>query len=83
MGKGRSELPRLPSADSRSGSFHTSLGWKPRSFIRIFLGCFDYSKKIKRKDNPTSAYSPVSDRRHLTALVEVHRNRMSFIYSSG
>jgi hypothetical protein len=25
-----------------------------------------------RKDNPTPAYSPVSDRRRLTALVEVH-----------
>jgi hypothetical protein len=25
-----------------------------------------------RKDNPTPAYSPVSDPRRLTALVEVH-----------
>jgi hypothetical protein len=29
-------------------------------------------KKNVRKDNPTPAYSPVSDRRRLTALVEVH-----------
>jgi hypothetical protein len=29
-------------------------------------------QKHVRKDNPTPAYSPVSDRRRLTALVEVH-----------
>jgi hypothetical protein len=29
-------------------------------------------QKDVRKDNPTPAYSPVSDRRRLTALVEVH-----------
>jgi hypothetical protein len=28
-----------------------------------------------RKGNPTLAYSPVSDRRRLTALEEVHRER--------
>jgi hypothetical protein len=33
--------------------------------IRLF-------KKKMRKDDPTPAYSPVSDLRRLTALVEVH-----------
>jgi hypothetical protein len=65
-----SELPSLPPAGSRSGCFHTSLGCKPRSLIRVSLGWFDYSK-ILRKDHPTPAYSPVSDRRRLTELVEV------------
>jgi hypothetical protein len=37
-----SELPILPSARSRSGSFHASLGCKPRSLIQISLGWFDY-----------------------------------------
>jgi hypothetical protein len=36
-----------------------------------FSGLFDYSKNV-RKDNLTPAYSPVSDRRRLTALVKVH-----------
>jgi hypothetical protein len=67
-----SELPSLLSAGSRPGCFHTSLGCTPRSLIRISLGWFDYSKKKVRKDNPTPAYSPVSDRRRLTALVEIH-----------
>jgi hypothetical protein len=66
-----SELSSLPSAGSRSGYFHTSLGCKPRSLIRVSLGWFGYSKNV-RKDNPTPAYSPISDRRRLTALVEVH-----------
>jgi hypothetical protein len=66
-----SELPSLPSAGSRPGCFHTSLGCEPRSLIRVSLVWFDYSKNVK-KGNPTSAYSPVSDRRRLTALVEVH-----------
>jgi hypothetical protein len=66
-----SELPSLPSAGSRPGCFHISLGCEPRSLIRISLGWFDYLKYV-RKDNPTPAYSPVSDRRRLTALVEVH-----------
>jgi hypothetical protein len=65
------ELPSLPSAGSRSGCLHTSLSCKPRSLIRVSLGSFDYSKNV-RKDNPTSAYSPVRDRRRLTALVEVN-----------
>jgi hypothetical protein len=38
------KLPSLPSAGSRSGCFHTSLGCKPRSLIRVSLGWFDYSK---------------------------------------
>jgi hypothetical protein len=65
-----SELPSLPSVGSRPGCFHTSIGFEPRSLIRVSPGWFDYSKKIG-KDNPTPAYSPVSDRRRLTAL-EVH-----------
>jgi hypothetical protein len=32
-------------------------------------------QKYVRKDNPTPAYSPVSDRRRLIALVEVHWSR--------
>jgi hypothetical protein len=35
-----SELPSLPSAGSRPGCFHTSLGSKPRSLIRVLLGLF-------------------------------------------
>jgi hypothetical protein len=66
-----SELPSLPSAGSRPGCFHTSLGCEPRSLIRVSLGCSIIQKKV-RKDNPNPAYSPVSDRRRLTALVEVH-----------
>jgi hypothetical protein len=66
-----SELPSLPSAGSRPGCLHTSLGCEPRSLLRVSLGWFDYSKNV-RKDNPTPDYSPVSDRRRLTALVEVH-----------
>jgi hypothetical protein len=66
------ELPSLPSAGSRPGCSHTSLGCEPRSLIRVYLGWFDYSKNV-RKDNPTtSAYSSVSDRRRPPALVEVH-----------
>jgi hypothetical protein len=65
-----SELPSLPSAGSRPGCFHTSLGCTPWSLIRVSLGWFDYSKNVGL-DNPTPAYSPVSDRRRLTALVEV------------
>jgi hypothetical protein len=34
-----SELPSLPSAGSRPGCFHTSLGCEPRSLIRASLGC--------------------------------------------
>jgi hypothetical protein len=49
-----SELPSLPSAGSRPGYFHTSLGCKLRSLIRFFLGWFDYSKKcgefVKRRE---------------------------------
>jgi hypothetical protein len=66
-----SELPGLPSAGSRPGCFHTSLGCEPRSLIRVSLGCSIIQKNV-RKDNPTPAYSPVSDRRRPTALVEVH-----------
>jgi hypothetical protein len=66
-----SELPSLPSAGSRPGCFHTSLVCEPRSLIRVSLGWFDYLKNA-RKDNPTPPYSPVCDRRRLTALVEVH-----------
>jgi hypothetical protein len=42
-----SELPSLPSAGSRPGYFHSSLGCKPKSFIRVSLGWFDYSKKCE------------------------------------
>jgi hypothetical protein len=66
-----SEVPSLPSASSRPGCFHTSLGCTRRSLIRVSLGWFDYSKNV-RKDNLIPVYSPVSDRRRLTALVEVH-----------
>jgi hypothetical protein len=66
-----SELPSLPSAGSRPGCFHTSLGCEPRSLIRVSLGCSIIQKNV-RKDNPTPAYSPVSDRSRLTALVEVN-----------
>jgi hypothetical protein len=67
-----SKLPCLPSAGSRSGCFHTSLGCsKRRSLIRFLWAGFDYSKNV-RKGNPNPAYSPVSDRRQLMALVEVH-----------
>jgi hypothetical protein len=38
------------------------------------MGWFDFSNNV-RKDNPTPAYSPVSDRRRLTALAEVHWTR--------
>jgi hypothetical protein len=65
-----SEIPSLPSADSQPGYFHTSLSCKPSSLIRVSLGWFDYST-IVMKGNPTPAYSPVSDRRRLTALFEV------------
>jgi hypothetical protein len=67
-----SELPSLPSAGSRPGCFHTSLGCKPRSLIRVSLGWFDYSKRCEEGQSNSQAYSPVSDRRRLTALVEVH-----------
>jgi hypothetical protein len=68
-----SELPSFTWAGSRSGCFHTSLGCKPRPLIRVSLGWFDYTKiwgraiqlRLIRK-------SQVSDRRRLTALVEVH-----------
>jgi hypothetical protein len=75
------ELPSLPSAGSRPGCFHTFLGCKPRSIIRVSLGWFDYSKKRVRKDNPTPAYSSVSDRRRLTALVEVQQRKRTSTYS--
>jgi hypothetical protein len=66
-----SELPSLPSAGSRPGCFQTSLGCELRSLIQVSLGCSIIQKNV-RKYNPTPAYSPVSDRRRLTALVEVH-----------
>jgi hypothetical protein len=37
-----------------------------------FLWADSSIQKNTRKDNPTPAYSPVSDRRRLTALVKVH-----------
>jgi hypothetical protein len=37
-----------------------------------FLWASSIIQKNVRKDNPTPAYSPVSDRRRLTALFEVH-----------
>jgi hypothetical protein len=66
-----SELPSLPSAGSRPGCFHASLCCEPRSLIRISLGCSIIQNNV-RKDNSTPAYSPVSGRRRLTALGEVH-----------
>jgi hypothetical protein len=69
-----SELPSLPSAGSRPDCFRTSLGCEPKSLIRVSLGCSIIQKNV-RKDDPTPAYSPVSDRRRLTALVEVHWTR--------
>jgi hypothetical protein len=72
-----SELPSLPSAGSRSGCFHTSLGFKQRSLIQDSLGWFDYSKYVG-KEKTTPAYSPVSDR-SLTALAcagtSIHHKR--------
>jgi hypothetical protein len=38
---------------------------------RISLGCFDYSRNVM-KDDPIPANLPVSERRRLTALVEVN-----------
>jgi hypothetical protein len=43
-----SELPSLPSAGSRPGSFHTSLGCMPRSLIRVSLGCSIIQKILRR-----------------------------------
>jgi hypothetical protein len=40
-----------------------------RSYAFLWAGSI--IQKNVRKDNPTPAYSPVSDRRYLTALVEV------------
>jgi hypothetical protein len=37
-----------------------------------FLWAGSIIQKRARKDNPTPAYSPLSDRRRLTALVQVH-----------
>jgi hypothetical protein len=74
-----SELPSLPSAGRQPTGlfpyfpgFSTSLGSEPRSLIRVSLGWFNYTKKNVRKGNPTPACSPVSDRRRLTAFVEVN-----------
>jgi hypothetical protein len=43
-----------------------------RGRSRGFLWAGSIIQKNERNDNPTRAYSPVSDRRRLTALVEVH-----------
>jgi hypothetical protein len=40
-----------------------------------FLWTDSISQNYLRKDDPTPAYSPVSDRRRLTALVEIHLAR--------
>jgi hypothetical protein len=40
-----------------------------------FLWAGSIIQKNVKKDNPTPAYSPVSDRRRLTALVKVHWSR--------
>jgi hypothetical protein len=69
-----SELPSLPSAGSRPGCFHTSLGCEPRSLIRVYLGWFDYSKKIE-EGQPNSGLFASKRSTYLTALVEVHRAR--------
>jgi hypothetical protein len=44
-----SELPSLPSAGSRPGCFHTSLGCEPRSLILFFLWAGSIIKKKKLK----------------------------------
>jgi hypothetical protein len=53
-----SELPRIPSTGSR-GCLYGFL-WA----VRLFKKC--------EEERSNSAYSPLSDRRRLTALVEVH-----------
>jgi hypothetical protein len=66
-----SELPSLPSAGSRLAV--SILPWVgSRGRLYGFLWAASIFQKNVRKDNPTPAYSPVSDRRRLTALVEVH-----------
>jgi hypothetical protein len=57
-----SEHPCFPSAGSRSGSFITSLVCELRSHILVSLGGFGFLKNLK-KDDPTPADSPVSDRK--------------------
>jgi hypothetical protein len=42
-----------------------------RSYGFLWAGSIIQKNKKLRKDNPTPAYSPVGDRRRLTALVEV------------
>jgi hypothetical protein len=64
-----SELPSLPSAGSRSGCFHTSLGCEPRSLYG-FLRAGSIIQKNVRNENPTRAYSPVSDRRPSRRLLK-------------
>jgi hypothetical protein len=49
-----SEPPRLPSAGRRPDCFHTFLGCKPRSFIRLFWAGSIIQKNV-RKDSLTPA----------------------------
>jgi hypothetical protein len=64
-------LTFLRSAADRAVSILTWVVSPGRSYG--FLWASRIIQKNVRKDNPTPAYSPVSDRRRLTALIEVHR----------
>jgi hypothetical protein len=66
-----SKIPSLPSAGSRPG-FSILLWVVTRGRSYGFLWAGSIIQKNVRKDNPTPAYSPLSDRRRLTALIEVH-----------
>jgi hypothetical protein len=66
-----SELPSLPwPAADRAVSILPWVISRGRSYEVLWFGSI--IQKNMRKNNPTPAYSPVSDRRRLTALVEVH-----------
>jgi hypothetical protein len=65
------KLPSLFSADSRSSCLHISLGCKPGRSYGLFWADSTVQNNV-RKDDPSQAYSPVSDRGILTALVDVH-----------
>jgi hypothetical protein len=52
-----SELPRLPSASSRSGCFHTSLGCKPKSLIWLSLGWCECLKKWEQRRSNSGLFA--------------------------
>jgi hypothetical protein len=58
-----------PAAD-RAVSIHPWVVSRGRSYGFLWAGSI--IQRDVRKDNPTPAYSPVSDRKRLTVLVEVH-----------